>query len=169
MAEPLHPDAEMPMNQAFVGAYLELHRLARSRLRSGGRNTMLDTTALVHETYTLDHLLDALPKVETDQFAPGPGSIAAPAERIGPYRLIRELGSGGMASVWLAERTDMLQRRQVALKLPQGAGRRAGLAERMAREREILATLEHPYIARLYDAGVAEDGQPCLAPEDVEG
>jgi serine/threonine-protein kinase len=57
----------------------------------------------------------------------------------------------------------------VALKLPHGAWKRAGLAERLAREREILATLEHPNIARLYDAGVAEDGQPWLALEFVEG
>ena len=63
----------------------------------------------------------------------------------------------------------MLQSRQVALKLPHGAWRRAGLAERMAREREILATLEHPNIARLYDAGLADDGQPYLALEYVDG
>jgi len=110
-------------------------------------------------------LLATLPRVETGQFAPAP----PPAERIGPYRLIRELGSGGMASVWLAERTDMLKGRQVALKLPHGAWRRAGLADRLQREREILATLEHPNIARLYDAGVADDGQPWLALEYVAG
>ncbi len=119
---------------------------------------------------TAAKLLLTLPKVETGQFAPPPGGGAEkPGDAIGPYRLIRELGSGGMGSVWLAERTDMLQGRQVALKLPHGAWKRAGLAERMAREREILATLEHPNIARLYDAGVAEDGQPWLALEFVEG
>ncbi len=111
--------------------------------------------------------MNTLPKVETADFA---AAAQEPMpERIGPYRLLRELGSGGMASVWLAERTDMLQGRQVALKLPHGAWRRAGLAERLAREREILATLNHPNIARLYDAGVAEDGQPYLALEVVEG
>jgi len=122
------------------------------------------------EPATAARLLDTLPKVETSQFAPLPGSAAEkPGDSIGPYRLLRELGSGGMGSVWLAERTDMLQGRQVALKLPHGAWKRAGLAERMAREREILATLEHPNIARLYDAGVAGDGQPWLALEYVEG
>ena len=118
-------------------------------------------------------LLETLPKVETGQFAPLPGPGGSAPERagdtVGPYRLIRELGSGGMGSVWLAQRSDMLQGRQVALKLPHGAWKRAGLAERMAREREILATLEHPNIARLYDAGVAADGQPWLALEFVEG
>ena len=82
---------------------------------------------------------------------------------------MRELGSGGMGAVWLAERTDGLIKRPVALKLPHGAWQRAGLAERMAREREILATLDHPNIARLYDAGVTADGQPYLALEYVEG
>jgi serine/threonine-protein kinase len=119
---------------------------------------------------TAARLLDTLPKVETGQFAPLPGAAAEqPGDTVGPYRLIRELGSGGMGSVWLAERTDMLQGRQVALKLPHGAWKRAGLAERMAREREILATLEHPNIARLYDAGLAADGQPWLALEYVQG
>lgn len=117
-----------------------------------------------------DARLDTLPRIETGDFAP---PLAQPADpsgmQIGPYRLLRQIGEGGMAAVWLAERTDLLQRRQVALKLPHGAWRRAGLAERFAREREILATLAHPHIARLYDAGIAEDGQPWLALEYVEG
>jgi len=90
-------------------------------------------------------------------------------DTVGNYRLIRELGSGGMGAVWLAERSDGLIARPVALKLPHGLWRRAGLAERMAREREILATLNHPNIARLYDAGLTADGQPYLAIEYVEG
>ena len=117
------------------------------------------------EPGTAERLLDTLAGVETGSFAPSP----PPAGTVGPYRLLRPLGEGGMGSVWLAVRTDMLQGRQVALKLPHGAWRRAGLAERMAREREILATLEHPNIARLYDAGVGGDGQPWLALEYVEG
>ena len=74
-----------------------------------------------------------------------------------------------MGVVWLAERTDGLINRPVALKLPHGAWKRAGLAERMARERTILATLTHPNVAHLYDAGLASDGQPYLAIEYVEG
>jgi serine/threonine-protein kinase len=75
-----------------------------------------------------------------------------------------------MGAVWLAERVDGLIHRPVALKLPHlVAARAAGLAERMAREREILATLDHRNIARLLDAGVSADGQPFLALEYVEG
>jgi eukaryotic-like serine/threonine-protein kinase len=91
-------------------------------------------------------------------------------ETIGLYRLLRELGSGGMGLVWLAERIDGLINRPVALKLPHLiAARRADLAERMAREREILATLDHRNIAQLLDAGITADGQPFLALEFIEG
>jgi serine/threonine protein kinase len=86
---------------------------------------------------------------------------------IGAYRLIREIGTGGMSTVWLAERHDGSLKREVALKLPfPGPHMRV---ERFLRERDILATLTHPNIARLYDAGVAENGQPYLAMEYVSG
>src|SRR5688500_5677718 len=90
-------------------------------------------------------------------------------DKVGPYRLIRELGAGGAATVWLAERADGSLRRQVALKLPRVAWLDRGLAERLNRERDILASLEHPSIARLYDAGVDDAGRPFLALEYVEG
>ncbi|MBL8523511.1 MAG: serine/threonine protein kinase, partial [Betaproteobacteria bacterium] len=87
---------------------------------------------------------------------------------IGPYRLIAELGSGGMGTVWIAERSDGSLKRQVALKLPVSQWA-PNLIERMRRERDILASLEHPNIARLYDAGMTEEGRPYLALEYVEG
>ena len=88
---------------------------------------------------------------------------------VGPYRLLRELGRGGMASVWLAERSDGTLKRQVALKLPHASLPQQRLAERFGRERDILAALVHPNIARLYDAGLTEQGRPYLALEFVEG
>ena len=72
-----------------------------------------------------------------------------------------------MGAVWLAERADGQLKRQVALKLPRLAWG-GGLAERLARERDILASLAHPNIARLYDAGVDQHGRPYLAMEYVE-
>ena len=90
-------------------------------------------------------------------------------DRVGPYRLTRELGAGGMADVWLAERADGAFAREVALKLPRLNRLRQDLAVRFARERDILARLEHPNIARLYDAGVTDDGLPYLAMEFVDG
>lgn len=90
-------------------------------------------------------------------------------DQIGPYSLLLELGRGGMGEVWLAERSDGQLKRQVALKLPILGVRRAVLVQRFARERDILAALAHPHIARLYDAGIADDGQPYLALEYVAG
>ena len=101
------------------------------------------------------------------------GDAAGPAfavgHTVGPYRLLRELGRGGMGEVWLAERSDGQLKRQVALKLPMPGLRRSMLVERFARERDILGGLVHPHIARLYDAGIAADGQPYMALEVVEG
>lgn len=112
-----------------------------------------------------DAFLSTLPKI--DEPVPAASELR-PGELIGPYRLERPLGSGGMGSVWLATRVDSLQR-TVALKLPHLTSVAAGLAERMARERNILAKLEHPNIARLYDAGVTREGRSYLALEFVEG
>ncbi len=89
--------------------------------------------------------------------------------RYGPYCVRSLLGHGGMGSVWLAERVDGLFARQVALKLVHPALMSRGLAERMSRERAILARLDNPNIGRLYDAGVSDDGQPYLALEFVAG
>jgi serine/threonine protein kinase len=87
----------------------------------------------------------------------------------GPYRVLRRLGQGGMGSVWLAERADGLFERQVALKLVHPSLGGDALRERFARERSILGALDHPLIARLLDAGIADDGQPYIALEYVEG
>src|SRR5579859_2726492 len=88
---------------------------------------------------------------------------------VGPYQLIRLLGSGGMAEVWLAQRADGAFKRRVALKLPALAPSRKDLGQRFTRERDILASLEHPNIARLYDAGVDLAGWPYLSMEYVRG
>jgi hypothetical protein len=104
-----------------------------------------------------------------DSYAAGPSSGFGAGTILGSYRLVREIGQGGMSSVWLAERCDGQLQREVALKLPFEGPRRAQLAERFKRERDILATLTHPNIARLYDAGVSSTGQPYLVMEYVHG
>jgi serine/threonine protein kinase len=90
-------------------------------------------------------------------------------ERLGAYELLRPLGSGGMAEVWLASRSDGAFDRQVALKIPRLHNGAVEMTARFALECNILAALEHPRIARLYDAGVDGGGVPYLAMEYVEG
>ena len=94
---------------------------------------------------------------------------ARPGARIGPYRLDRLIGEGGMGQVWLAARADGLYERKVALKLLRPGLADPKLRQRFDREREILARFAHPYIARLLDAGIDKDGQPYLALEYVDG
>ena len=91
-------------------------------------------------------------------------------ERIGAYRILSEIGRGGMGAVYLAERADGQYQRRVAIKLVQG-GPASGpeLLRRFRMERQILAGLQHPNIAQLLDAGVSDDGVPYLVMEYVEG
>lgn len=97
-----------------------------------------------------------------------PGQLK-PGMRLGPYQLESLLGEGGMGLVWLATRADGLYQRRVALKLLRPGLADPNLRLRFTREREILARLEHPNIARLLDAGIGSEGQPYLALEYVEG
>lgn len=91
------------------------------------------------------------------------------AECLGPYRIVRELGRGGMGRVFLAEQQGDDFTRLVALKVVNPAGAGPEVERRFREERRILAALEHPGIARFYDAGRAEDGRWYLALEYVEG
>jgi hypothetical protein len=97
-----------------------------------------------------------------------PGRLVA-GELVGPWRLLREIGEGGMGSVWLAERADEQMARTVAIKLPHAGPGQEILARRLLRERDILAGLEHAHIARLYEVGLTDAGMPYLAMEYVEG
>jgi len=95
---------------------------------------------------------------------PGPGE-----GRVGSYRLVRQLGQGGMGEVWLAERADAAYSKQVAIKFISGFGGNREAAEWFRRERQALAKLEHPHIARLLDGGETADGRPYLVMEYVDG
>lgn len=90
-------------------------------------------------------------------------------EPIGPYRVVRELGRGGMGVVYLAERADGQYERQVALKLAHRGMDSEAIGRRFLAERQILARLSHPHIARLLDGGVSAHAQPYFAMEYVEG
>ena len=91
-------------------------------------------------------------------------------QRVGPYRIVREVGHGGMGAVYLAERDDGQFEQRVALKLVRNTlSNRAELLVRFVEERRILAVLEHAGIARLLDGGVTDDGSPWFAMEYVDG
>lgn len=89
--------------------------------------------------------------------------------RCGAYRLLHLLGRGGMGSVYLAERADGEVEHRVAIKVLRFGAREGAFRDRFLRERQILATLSHPGIARLLDAGHTGDGQPYLVMDYIDG
>jgi len=134
--------------------------------RASHREALRALLALQAQVET-DDFLNTLPRLDTAD-TPSPLGRLAAGSSVGAYRLIAEIGQGGMGTVWLAERADGLMNRRVALKLPRIVWGDS-FAERLAREREILSTLEHENIARLYDAGIDAHGRPFLAMEYVDG
>ncbi len=93
----------------------------------------------------------------------------APGTRIGAYRVIAEVGRGGMGTVFLAVRDDDQFKKQVAIKLIRPGMDTEDLLARFRHERQILANLDHPFISRLLDGGTAPDGRPFLVMEYVQG
>jgi serine/threonine-protein kinase len=101
--------------------------------------------------------------------AEAPPPAFRPGQMVGRYRLEALLGEGGMSIVYLAVRADDAYRQKVALKVLRHGADRPDMAARFVRERQILASLEHPGIARLLDGGTTESGQPYLVMEHIEG
>jgi non-specific serine/threonine protein kinase/serine/threonine-protein kinase len=99
----------------------------------------------------------------------GPPGPDVTGRRLGAYEIGREIGRGGMGTVYLATRVDDQYRKTVAIKVLRGALDREVLRARFARERQILARLDHPDIARLIDAGTTDDGEPYLVMDHVDG
>ncbi len=167
--------ADLQQLSAWLDEALELGAADRERWLAG----LSEHSPVMHRR--LLRLL-ALQDQQTGPNLPGQASAAdllaaptgaaaglLPEQLVGPYRLESEIGRGGMAQVWRAARSDGAFQRHVALKLPQLSRLRPDLAERFSRERDILARLEHPNIARFYDAGISSDGLPYLAMEYVDG
>ena len=159
-------DEALPLDEAGRRRWLEQLSPDYKDLVDALRRALLPEAA---EAATLA-AVSALPNLDAAG-PPGDGATSnlRPGARLGPYELIRPLGAGGMAEVWLVRRADGAFKREVALKLPMRTHLRADLEQRFARERDILASLEHPHIARLYDAGIDPNGLPYLAMEYVQG
>jgi serine/threonine protein kinase len=116
-----------------------------------------------------DSFLDHPPVVEAQAFDHSPHSAQTIGRRIGPYRILREIGHGGMGPVFLAVRDDDAFQKQVAIKLVWPGWNRDEMLRRFIQERKILARLEHPSIARLLDGGATDEGWPYVVMEYVDG
>lgn len=103
------------------------------------------------------------------RLATGGPPETTPPERIGPYRVLREIGRGGLGTVYLADRDDEHYSMRVAIKLVRRGLDTDDILARLRQERQILARLEHPNITRLLDGGSTPEGQPYLVMEYVEG
>ena len=115
-----------------------------------------------------DNFLLAEPPL-TDDVAQEVDEEDLTGENLGLYQIEKLLGRGGMGSVYLAKRVDQTFERQVAIKVARFGFLRGTLVQRIRRERQILARLDHPNIAKLLDAGATESGSPFFAMEYVEG
>lgn len=123
---------------------------------------------LVHQAPSADFIEESAFDVTAQALADG-ATESILKRRIGPYKIIREIGIGGMGAVYLAERDDAQYRKTVAVKLIKREMLTGDTLRRFHNERQILANLEHPNIAHLIDGGATDDGIPYLVMEYVEG
>ena len=162
--DPLLTDA-LDMEDGARAQWLERLDLTHPHLAP-----LLRKMLAAHDRAERSQELETVPKLAS---APPLCSDFAAGARVGPFALVRPLGRGGMGEVWLARQADGRVEREVALKLPTIYLHSEVWRERFRRERDILAKLTHPNIARLFDAGVSDEegsrGQPYLAMEYIEG
>jgi len=168
-------DKDWPRLSALLDEALELDEAARAPWLHDLR--LRDAAAAAQVERMLDRSVTQTPELDSGRYKQGllaaldagqPAAAAVPGQAFGPWQMLRPLGSGGMGEVWLAERADALYRGQAAIKLLRQQADASRLAGRFARERQALARLIHPGIARLLDAGV-QDGQTYLVLDYVRG
>jgi serine/threonine-protein kinase len=159
-------DEALAMPEAARERWLESLPAAQVSMKAKLRDLLRRNASA--ETGDFVDILPKLPVVEA--VASGSGApVLEPGTTVGAYVIEHEIGRGGMGAVWRARRSDGVIKRPVALKLPHAGLYTRELLDRFASERDILAELSHPNIARLYDAGFTETGQPYLALEFVDG
>jgi len=160
-------DQAMELPQETRGSWVESLDQLDAGLKSDLR-ALLERHARIETSDFLGTLPKFRPAGDVAIEATEPDGLLA-GTPVGSYVIEQEIGRGGMGVVWRARRADGLVKRPVALKLLRTGFSSKELLARFARERDILAALEHPNIARLYDAGVTAAGQPFLALQYVEG
>lgn len=148
------------------GAFLDEACQADSALRAE-----VDELLAAHERTSY---FDAAALLAEDLLPTTSASSTMPGQHLGSYRILREIGHGGMGTVYLAERDDKQFKKQVAVKLLRSGSATQAMhsdliVRRFRQERQILASLEHPNIARLLDGGATSEGLPYLVLEYIEG
>lgn len=145
--------------------------------RCGGDNTLRADVAslLVYGGQAMKWIDQRAIDVMAEAIAAEPvlanGAVAEPliGKQVGKYRIVSRLADGGMGEVYRAVRADDAYRKEVALKLGSAGRYSPAFVERFRNERQILASLEHPHIAQLYDGGTTEEGVPYLVMELIDG
>jgi eukaryotic-like serine/threonine-protein kinase len=155
------PEARDAFAREAAGDDRELYEEVRSLLAS----EVAAGQALEGPAAEVASLLDDLPAEPSLE----PPEALPAGTRVGPYRIVREIARGGMGAVYLAERADEQFEKRVALKLVKRGMDTDEILRRFRYERQILASLEHPHIARLLDGGATEQGQPYLVMEYIPG
>ena len=169
MSEASLPHGRWPEFSRLLDEALELPDAARAEWLAALESRDPDAAAWLRRVLGRASAATAPQYLERPRIDRGPDEDAQPGATVGVYRLVREIGTGGMGVVWLAGRSDGQLDRDVALKLPHVHLLAGAVRERFARERNILARHNHPHIAKLYDAGLASNGRPYLALEYVDG
>ena len=124
---------------------------------AGDQALLVEVTSLLNAGTRAEPFIERAVEAAADAWALESSRIGS---RIGPYEMVRELGHGGMGSVYLATRADDEYRKEVAVKIVRAGVDDAESRRRFLVERQILASLEHPNIARLLDGGTTDDHLP---------
>ena len=149
-------------------AYLDGACAGDPELREKANRLLADFSASVPSEFLQDPI--PIPDVpDLPVFSQTNGKHVQPGHRIGEYRIVELIGRGGMGEVYLAERADGAFEQKVAIKLVKAGMSTDEVLRRFHYERQILANLEHPNIARLLNGGISDDGSPYFVMEYVEG
>ena len=170
MRAPLSPDRWQRVNDLFIDA-LEQPAEARAGwldAQCGGDDELRREVASLLDADAPADPAGSVARAVEHALAESLNAGPLPMQTVGPYRILREIGQGGMASVFLATREGDDFQQRVAIKVVRGLLGGEAL-RRFRAERQILASLEHPCIARLLDGGATADGVPYLAMEYVDG
>jgi serine/threonine protein kinase len=159
--------------KAVLQAALELDPRARANFLDSacaGRDSVRGEVESLLQSHERDEtLLEQPVAIDIADFVVSTTSAAWVGRHLGPYELVEAIGEGGMGTVYLAVRADGMYDKQVAIKVIRGSLNTDFFISRFRNERQILAGLEHPNIARLLDGGVTEEGLPYVVLEFVAG